>query len=82
VYSAGESVSDLVDPHVHLPLADQAACVVIAPTALEAEILSTALLAMGMARARAYTENAASGISVGWLAGAGEPSLEWLGTLS
>jgi FAD:protein FMN transferase len=79
VYSPGESVSDIVDPHAHAPLADQAACVVIAPTALEAEILSTALLAMGKVRARAYTESAESGIFVGWLAMVGEPPLAWLG---
>lgn len=82
VFSAGESASDIVDPITRAPLADQAACVVIAPTSLEAEILSTALLAMGNARARAYTENAGPGICVAWLAAADKPSITWFGTAS
>jgi thiamine biosynthesis lipoprotein len=79
VFSADQTVSDIVDPHSGVPLAEQAACVVIASTALDAEMLSTALLAMGMARARAYTEKVAPGVSVGWIAGTSAPSIEWFG---
>jgi FAD:protein FMN transferase len=79
VFSADQKVSDIVDPHTGAPLADQAACVVIASTALEAEMLSTALLAMGMARARAYTEEIARDVSVGWIEGTDAPSIEWFG---
>ena len=67
VFSAGQQVSNIVNPHTQTPLSEQAACVVIAPTALDAEMLSTALLSMGMDPARAYTEKVAPGISVGWL---------------
>ena len=79
VFSAGESVSDIVVPFTHAPLVEQAACVVVAPAAVEAEVLSTALLAMGMAEARVYTERAWPGVSVGWLAAADEPSICWFG---
>ncbi len=48
--------SDILDASTGQPLTGQAACVVMAPTALEAEVLSTALLAMGKSRARKYLE--------------------------
>jgi thiamine biosynthesis lipoprotein len=79
VFSADQTVSDIVDPHTGVPLTEQAACVVIAATALNAEILSTALLTMGMAQARAYTEKVTPGVSVGWIAGSSAPSIEWFG---
>jgi thiamine biosynthesis lipoprotein len=77
VFSAGGAVSDIVDPRHRAALTSQAACVVVAPSAIEAEILSTALLAMGMTRAQAYTESAGSGLCVGWLANAEQPSINW-----
>ena len=47
------------------PLTEQAACVVVAPTALEAEVLSTACLSMGKRRARDYTrEELRAGVHV------------------
>ena len=52
VYHAGESeASDIIDPYTGRRLDEPAACWVIAPDALEAEVLSTALLAMGRQRA-------------------------------
>jgi thiamine biosynthesis lipoprotein len=52
VFHAGSAVeSDLVEPHTQTPLATAAACSVIAPTATDAEVWSTGLLAMGRRRA-------------------------------
>ncbi len=48
--------SDLVDPIQARMLDRQAACSVIASTALEAEVLSTALLAMGKRRASSFLD--------------------------
>ncbi len=55
-FAPGAETSDLVDPRRAGPLDQRVACVVAAPTALEAEVLSTALLAMGKPRARKYLE--------------------------
>ena len=46
----GQTASDLIAPRRGKPLTEQAACVVVAPTALEAEVLSTACLVMGKQR--------------------------------
>jgi thiamine biosynthesis lipoprotein len=51
--------SDLVDPTTGRPLTQPVACVVATATAVEAEVLSTALLAMGKSRAREYLERKA-----------------------
>jgi thiamine biosynthesis lipoprotein len=48
--------SDIVDPHTGHALAEPAAVAVVTNSAATAEMLSTALLAMGKERARAYTE--------------------------
>lgn len=48
--------SDLVDPVAGAPFTGQVACVVVAPTAMEAEVLSTAFLAMGKSRACKFLE--------------------------
>jgi thiamine biosynthesis lipoprotein len=76
----GNAESDIIDPHYGAALTEQAACVVIAPTALEAEILSTACLAMGKSRAIQYLdENAKPGLFIGWIdRSGGEPRLVWL----
>jgi thiamine biosynthesis lipoprotein len=75
----GQIESDIIDPHASRPLELQAACVVLAGTALEAEILSTALLSMGKSRAAAYIKDRSS-FSVGWVEPCdGMPALEWLG---
>lgn len=75
----GQHRSDVLDPRTGEPLEDDAACVVIAPTASEAEVLSTALLCMGKAQARAYTEQRAGPkVSVAWIdAPGGTASLDW-----
>jgi len=66
VFGSGDKTSDVVDPHTARPLADRTAVAVVANSAEAAEVLSTALLAMGKERAAAYikeTQNA-------WLAAA------------
>jgi thiamine biosynthesis lipoprotein len=74
----GQEVSDIIDPMRRVPVAGRAGCVVLAATATEAEALSTALLAMGRARAIHYLEQSSwPGVRVGWMDG--PPSrLEWL----
>lgn len=51
-----QSTSDVINPIDSHPLSQQAGCTVLAPTALDAEVLSTALLAMGKARAMEYLQ--------------------------
>jgi FAD:protein FMN transferase len=59
--------SDIVNPLNGTPLAGHAACIVLANNATEAEIFSTALLAMGHSQAVRYLANAvASHLQVGW----------------
>jgi thiamine biosynthesis lipoprotein len=76
----GQAESDIIDPHRGTALTEQAACVVIAPTALEAEVLSTACLGMGKTRAARYLENnARPGLFIGWIDRlGGRPKLGWL----
>lgn len=67
------TTSDLVDPHTGRPLLEVAACGVVAPSAATAEILSTALVCMGKARAGAYTRRSgndllAAATTVVWIA--------------
>lgn len=50
-FAAGGGRSDLIDPATGRPLDEEIAVAVEAPTATAAEVLSTALLAMGRARA-------------------------------
>jgi FAD:protein FMN transferase len=50
-FATGSATSDILDPVASRPLDRQAACSAVAPTAGEAEVLSTALLAMGRRRA-------------------------------
>ncbi|MFN0118984.1 MAG: FAD:protein FMN transferase [Blastocatellia bacterium] len=72
---ADQEQSDIVDPLTGVAINGQAACLVIADSAVEAEIYSTALLAMGRERAMRYLENTAiSPMDVGWL----EPDLRWI----
>lgn len=47
----GQEISDVIDPLSGTPVRGDAVCVVLAESATEAEILSTALLAMGRKRA-------------------------------
>jgi thiamine biosynthesis lipoprotein len=76
----GQAESDIIDPHRGTALTEQAACVVIAPTAVEAEIISTACLGMGKTRAARYLEkNARPGLFIAWVdRRGGRPTLGWL----
>jgi thiamine biosynthesis lipoprotein len=80
VLDPGSVVSDLVDPLTRRPLTRQAACTVIAATAVEAEVLSTALIAMGKERAKEYLETRRpASCRVAWVEQAeGRARLEWL----
>lgn len=72
--------SDIIDPHRQLPLAEQAGCVVIAPTATEAEIFSTAFLSMGKTTAALCCQKFQKpGFQVGWIEhDDAPPTLAWL----
>jgi thiamine biosynthesis lipoprotein len=48
--------SDIVNPRSLMPRTEQAACCVVARNALDAEVLSTALLAMGRPKAENYIQ--------------------------
>lgn len=77
----GERVSDIVDPFSGRPVQGGAACSVTAPTASEAEALSTALVAMGWERARAFvgSEDLGPGVRVLWIACEdGRSRAEWV----
>lgn len=80
ILASGQHTSDIIDPLRQAPLTEQAACVVVAPTALEAEILSTACLSMGKERAVRYTgREDRAGLHVGWIDQCdGRPRLTWL----
>jgi thiamine biosynthesis lipoprotein len=54
VFDRNAERSDILNPAAGQPLTEQAACVVVAENAVEAEVLSTALLAMGKSRASKY----------------------------
>ena len=69
---AEQEVSDVVNPLTGAPLVGDAACVVLAASAVEAEIYSTALLAMGKETAKQYLEN--SELIVGWI----DSKFSWL----
>ena len=71
--AAGQRESDIVDPHTGQPLERQASCTVIAPTAREAEVLSTALLGMGKHRGAEYTACLPRGVRVAWIDGHDQP---------
>lgn len=63
----GQRQSDVLNPLTGRPLDGNAACVTLAANATEAEIFSTALLAMGREEAKRYLERAPDhGLVVGW----------------
>ncbi len=63
----GQQQSDVINPLTGDPLLGDAACVVLAANATDAEILSTALLAMGREQAIDYlAERSDAGLKVGW----------------
>jgi thiamine biosynthesis lipoprotein len=60
--------SDIVNPVIRQPLNGSAACYVFAQRATEAEVLSTALLAMGREQAvRFLRQTDLPGVQVGWI---------------
>lgn len=75
---AGQEVSDIMDPLRQAAIEGEAGCVVRAPTATLAEVLSTALLVMGRERARGFLKRmAGAGVRAAWLEGR-SARLEWL----
>jgi thiamine biosynthesis lipoprotein len=80
-FDHGASESDILDPTRRRRLSEPAACSVIAPTAVDAEVLSTALLTMGQARATAFVrERLSAGYRVAWIEPARDGvELHWLG---
>jgi thiamine biosynthesis lipoprotein len=83
-FAPGATISDILDPITSRPIGQQAACSVVAPTAREAEVLSTALVAMGRRKAReivdrgtfpgcraAWIDREGDRVAVEWLAGEG-----------
>lgn len=67
VRQPGQAQSDILNPLSGVPLEGNAACVVLAQSATEAEIFSTALLAMGRVRAAQYlAQGAMPDLTVGW----------------
>lgn len=72
----GQEVSDIRDPTTCRPVAGNSACVVLAPTATGAEVLSTALLGMGRTRAITYLDRTSwPNARIAWVT---ESRLEWL----
>ena len=71
--------SDVVNPLTSEPLNGEAACVLLSATATEAEIFSTAFLAMGHERTIQYlARNSACDLKVGWIEANAEPFLKWI----
>jgi len=76
VFGGNRDSSDIINPRRKTRLTEQAACVVVAQSATEAEILSTALLSMGQPAAAHYCQRVeASGFHAAWIAQSG---LQWL----
>lgn len=67
-----QATSDVMNPLTGAPLSGDDACVVLAATATEAEIFSTALLAMGKEDARQFLES--RNLIVGWI----DAEFSWL----
>jgi thiamine biosynthesis lipoprotein len=80
----GQSTSDIIQPPLGRPVESQAACVVLSGSAVKAEALSTALLAMGKAAATAYTRKQMQPVAptitqIGWIDQTdGRSQLAWL----
>ncbi len=65
-----EKISDIIDPHTRRPISTSAACWMISPTALQAEVLTTALLAMGETKAGLFcTKKLDENFETGWVTG-------------
>lgn len=67
VRSHNQQTSDLINPWTGEPLIGDAVCVALAPSATEAEIYSTALLAMGLDRTKEFLARIQKpALEVGW----------------
>ncbi len=75
-FAPGSPVSDIIDPSTGCPISFASACSVVAPSASEAEVYSTALLALGVERARALVRSPAfpEHLRVLWIDGEPGPS--------
>ncbi len=74
-------VSDLINPHTGQPLTEAAICAVFAPTALAAEVWSTAFLMMGRETVRLFLQSnpGLAILQVAWLHPQnGEVEVSWL----
>ncbi|MBP6820778.1 MAG: FAD:protein FMN transferase [Acidobacteria bacterium] len=67
VRHVGQSQSDILNPHTNAALTGDEACYVLATSATEAEIFSTALLAMGKEMATQFL--CGNDLEVGWING-------------
>ncbi len=78
VFGSGQrTASDLIHPLKSAPLQTQAACTVLAPTATEAEILSTAFLIMGEDAMREHLVAAGRPFCAGWMDDPAANSFRW-----
>ncbi len=78
-FDPGSDLSDIVDPVASRRLDERASCSVVAPSATEAEVYSTALLAMGRDRAGEFLrrmDRPASALRVFWTGREGFEVLE------
>lgn len=66
-FRKGQCTSDIINPLEQISLLEDAACVVISPTAAETEIYSTALLCMGKKRAEQFCAENLSDLQVMWI---------------
>ena len=80
VFRAGQEISDIVDRKTGQPLQFQSHCIVLAPSAAEAEALSTACLAMGYERASVWaTEHDMARCNIGFIdSPKRSPRLRWI----
>ena len=76
----GQAQSDIIDPITGRALSRQDGCVVTSPWALDAKILSTALVSLGSAAATQFLRSHHGyGLAVAWIEPPGErPRLTWL----
>jgi len=80
VFRAGQEISDIVDRRTGQPLQAQSNCIALAPSAAEAEALSTACLAMGYERASVWaTEHDMGRCKIGFIdSPKRSPRLRWI----
>ena len=79
-FGANQKASDIIRAPERRPVGQPGACTVIAPTAAEAEIFSTAFLSMGKHATQLYLEQSRAGsLRVAWISESdGRSRVEWL----